>query len=451
MSLDIKIKRGLDIRLVGEAEKSIETIEAPDTVAIKPTDFNGLTPKLIAREGDEVKAGSPLFYNKDDNRLVITSPVSGEVVEIVRGAKRKILAVKILADKQTNYIDFGKADASALSGEEVKEKLLKSGVWSYVRQRPYNVIANPDDQPKAIVVSAFDTAPLAPDYSYIIEGQADAFQAGLNALAKLTSGKVHLNVSGKGNSSGVFTSAKGVQLNKVSGPHPAGNVGIQIHHIDPIGKGEKVWVVNPQDVVIIGKLFSEGKYDASKVVALTGSEVSSPKYYKVLQGTPIKNIVDGKLQGENNRIISGNVLTGDKVSLDSYLGYYHSHITVIPEGDEPEFMGWLAPGFNKFSASRTFFTWLMPKTKRFNLDTAMHGEERAFVMSGEYDKVLPMDIYPVQLLKASLANDIELMEGLGIYEVDEEDFALCEYVCTSKIEVQSILRNGLDLVRIECG
>ncbi len=451
MSLDIKIKRGLDIRLVGEAEKSIETIDAPDTFAIKPTDFKGLTPKLSAREGDEVKAGSPLFFHKDDNRLNIPSPVSGEVVEIVRGAKRKIMAVRILADKQTNYIDFGKADASSLSGEEVKEKLLKSGVWSYIRQRPYNVIANPDDKPKAVFISAFDSAPLAPDYDFIMEGQADAFQAGIDALAKLTEGKVHLNVNGKGNPSSVFAGVKGVQLNKISGPHPAGNVGIQIHHIDPIGKGEKVWTVNPQDVVIIGKLFLEGKYNATKIVAITGFQVSNPKYYKVLQGTPLKNILDGKLAGDKNRIISGNALTGDKESMDGFTGYYHSQITVIPEGDEPEFMGWLAPGFNKFSASRTFFTWLTPGSKKFQLDTGMHGEERAFVMSGEYEKVLPMDIYPVQLLKASLANDIELMEGLGIYEVDEEDFALCEYVCTSKIEVQSILREGLDLVRVECG
>lgn len=449
MSLDIKIKRGLDIRLVGEAEKVTENLAASETYAIKPTDFTGLTPKLMAREGDEVKAGSPLFYSKDDNRVVITSPVSGEVVEVIRGAKRKIMGVKVLADKQTNYLDFGKADPSSLSGEEVKEKLLKSGVWSYIRQRPYNVIANPDDQPKAVVVSAFDSSPLAPDYDYVIEGQGDAFQAGLNALAKLTTGKVHLNV--RQSASSVFTGAKGVQVNKVSGPHPAGNVGVQIHHIDPIGKGEKVWVVSVQDVVIIGKLFLEGKYDATKVLALTGSQVKSPKYYRLVQGATVKSLVADKTEGDHNRIISGNVLTGDKVSLDDYLGFYHSQVTVIPEGDEPEFMGWLAPGFDKFSASRTFFTWLTPSSKKFKLDTGLHGEERAFVMSGEYERVLPMDIYPVQLLKASLANDIELMEGLGIYEVDEEDFALCEYVCTSKIEVQSILREGLDLVRSECG
>lgn len=450
MSTDIKLKRGLNIKLLGDAEKVIETAETPETFAIKPTDFTGLTPKLLAREGDEVKAGTPLFYHKDDQRVVISSPVSGEVVEVVRGAKRKILAVKVLADKERTYLEFPAGDPSAMSREQVKDQLLKSGAWAYIRQRPYNIIANPDETPKAIFVSAFDTAPLAPDYDFIIHGQGDNFQAGLNALAKLTDGKVNLNVSGDAQPSDIFSGAKGVQINRVSGPHPAGNVGIQIHHINPIAKGERVWVVNPQDVVIIGKLFREGKYDATKIVALTGSQVNNPKYYRVIAGTPIKSLLGGKLKEGNNRIISGNALTGDKVEEDSYLGFYHSQITVIPEGNEPEFMGWLTLGLNKFSASRTFLSWLTPN-KRYDLDTAMHGEERAFVMSGEYERVLPMDIYPVQLLKASLANDIELMEGLGIYEVDEEDFALCEYVCTSKIEVQSILRQGLDLVRSECG
>lgn len=450
MSADIKLRRGLNIKLLGDAEKVIETPETPETFAVKPTDFNGLTPKLLAREGDEVKAGSPLFYSKDDNRVVITSPVSGEVVEVVRGEKRKIMAIKVLADKERTYLEFPKGDPSGMDRSQVKDQLLKSGVWSYIRQRPYNVIANPDDTPKAIFISAFDTAPLAPDYDFVVHGQEGNFQAGLNALAKLTDGKVHLNVSGEAQPADAFGGAKGVQVNKVSGPHPAGNVGIQIHHIDPIAKGEKVWVVNPQDVIIIGRLFREGKYDATKVIALCGSQVSHPKYYRVVTGFALSKLLAGKLNEGKSRIISGNPLTGEKVSEDSYLGFYHSQITVIPEGDEPEFMGWLTPGLNKFSASRTFLSWLTPN-KKYDLDTAMHGEERAFVMSGEYEKVLPMDIYPVHLLKASLANDIELMEGLGIYEVDEEDFALCEYVCTSKIEVQSILREGLDLVRKECG
>ncbi len=445
MSADIRIRKGLNINLEGAAEKIIGTAEPSETVAIKPDDFIGLIPKLTVKQGDEVKAGSPVFFDKQRPEIVFTSPVSGEVAEIVRGDKRKVLEVKILADKETQYTDFGKANPSSLSREQVVEKMLASGAWTLLRQRPYGIIPSPAAKPKAIFISTFDTAPLAPDYDFIVHGQGEIFQAGIDALAKLTDGKVQLNVSGQNNPSEVFTKSKNVQVNKFSGPHPAGNVGIQIHHISPINKGEAVWYLSPQDVLIIGKLFTKGTLDATRMVALTGSEVKKPKYYKLAIGSSVKNILKDNLSEGNNRIISGNVLTGTKISAGGYLGYYDAQITVIPEGNEPEFMGWLAPGFDKLSVSRTFFSWLTPN-KKYKLNSNMHGEERAYVVTGQYETVLPMKIYPVQLIKAIMIEDLELMEGLGIYEVSEEDFALCEFVCTSKIEVQKIIRKGLNLM-----
>ena len=343
--------------------------------------------------------------------------------------------------------DFGAADPSAIPREQIVEKLLKSGLWAAIRQRPYHVIANPEETPKSIFISGFDTAPLAPDLDFILQDSLELFQIGVNALKKLTQGKVHLNLK-QDNSKSVLSGTKDVEINRFKGPHPAGNVGIQIHHLDPINRNEAVWYVQPQHIVMIGKLFKEGKYDASKTIALTGSEVKDPKYYKIIQGACIENMLKDNLLNEHVRYISGNLLVGEKIEKDGYLGFYDSQLTVIPEGDYYEFFGWAAPGFKKFSYSRAFFSWMMPK-KRYSLDTNMHGGKRAFVMSGEYEKVLPMDILPVHLLKAILIEDIELMENLGIYEVAEEDFALCEFVCTSKTDVQAILRKGLDFLRKE--
>ena len=448
MARIIKLHKGFNIKLVGEAERVVVNSAHPETVAVKPTDFIGLTPRLMVETGNEVKAGSPLFHDKSDERLVFTSPVSGEVVDIRRGAKRKLLEIVVLADKTTEYLDFGKADPNNLTRGDIIDKMQKSGVWPVLRQRPYKVVADPSDEPKAIFISAFDTAPLAPDVDYLLHGQAKDFQTGIDALKKLTQGTVHMNVKNGSPMSDVASNTKGVQLNKFEGPHPAGCVGVQIHHIDPIGKNEVVWIINPQDVLVVGRLFNEGKYDGSRVIALAGSEVKSPKYYKTIVGASVKSITQDNIKPGNNRYISGNVLSGTKITNEGYLGFYDNMITVIPEGDEPEFMGWLAPGFDKVSLSRTFFTWLMPD-KKFRLDTNMHGEERAFVMTGEYEKVLPMDIYPMQLLKAIMVGDIEAMENLGIYEVDEEDLALCEFICTSKMPVQQIVRQGLDLTRVE--
>jgi Na+-transporting NADH:ubiquinone oxidoreductase subunit A len=449
MSEYIRIKRGLNLKLIGEAVKSVQDMPIADIFAIKPTDFTGLTPKLLVKVGDAVFAGTPLFYNKNNEAVKVSSPVSGEVVEILRGEKRVILEIKILADREIKYAPFKKSNPNNLSKEEVVEILLNSGIWPFIRQRPYGVIANPSESPKSIFISAFDSNPLAPDNDFIMSGKEIDFQTGLDALKKLTNGKIHLNVRDNPTPPALFTQAKAVQLNKISGPHPAGNVGIQIHHIDPVNKGEAVWHINPQDVLIIGKLFNEGKFDATRLIALTGSQINEPKYYKTIVGCSIKNIIaNGGLRKGQNRIISGNILTGNQISPDGYLGFYDSQITVIPEGNEVEFMGWLTPGFNKFSVSRTFFSWLTPN-KKHALNTNLHGEERPFVMTGQYEKVFPMDIYPVHLLKSILIEDIDMMEKLGIYEVVEEDFALCELVCTSKIKSQEIIRHGLDIMRKE--
>lgn len=435
--------------MIGEAVKSVQDIPIADIFVIKPNDFIGLTPKLLVKVGDNLLAGTPIFYNKNNEAIKICSPVSGEVVEILRGEKRVILEIKILADRQIKYAPFLKSNLNDLRREEVVEKILSCGAWPFIRQRPYGVIANPSESPKSIFISAFDSNPMAPDNDFIMSGKEVDFQTGLDALKKLTDGKIHLNVQLKPTAASVFSNAKNVQINKISGPHPAGNIGIQIHHIDPVNKGETVWYINPQDVLIIGKLFNEGIFDATRTIALTGSQVNNPKYYKTIVGCSIKNILaDSGLKKKENRIISGNILSGHKIPTDGYLGFYDSQITVIPEGHEFEFMGWLVPGFNKFSMSRTFFSWLTPD-KKYDLNTNMHGEERPFVMTGQYEKVFPMDIYPVHLLKSILIEDIDMMEKLGIYEVIEEDFALCEFVCTSKIKSQEIIRNGLDIVRRE--
>jgi len=450
MDKTIAIKKGLDIKLIGEAERATANVFWSATHAVKPTDFLGMSPipKLLIEEGVYVEAGSPLFYDKNNPDIIITSPVSGHVKEIKRGEKRAITEIIIEADKDIKFLDFGISDPNIIDKATIIDYLLKSGAWAFIRQRPYNIIANPADTPKAIFVSAFDTAPLAPDYDYIIHGKGDFFQAGIDALSKLTNGKIHLNVKDEQAVSKVFLNSKKVQINKFKGPHPAGNVGIQIHHLNPINKGDVVWHIKPQDILTIGRLFLKGQFDTTRLVALTGSEVKLPKYYKTYLGASIKNMIDNNLSENKCRFISGNVLTGKKINPDGYVGFYDNQISVIPEGDYFEFLGWALPGIKKFSLSKTFPAFLFPKRK-YALDTNMHGEERAYVVSGQYEKVLPMDIYPIYLIKAIMAKNIDKMEQLGIYEVDEEDFALCEFVCTSKIEVQRIIREGLDLIRNE--
>lgn len=452
MSRTIKLRKGLDISLVGEANKVKAEFKMPKTVSIKPTDFHLLVPKMVVKAGDRVKAGTVIFYDKYNESVKCASPVSGTVQEVVRGAKRKIMEVVIAADPEIEYETGSAANPADLSSDEVKSRMLEAGLWMMVRQRPIDVVANPNNEPKAIFVSAFDSAPLAPDLDYVLHGRSEEFQAGLEALKKLTTGKVHLTLNGKMPADAAFTGAKGVDINKISGKHPAGNVGTQIHHIDPINKGEFVWTVNAQDVALIGRYFLTGKYDVKKTIALTGSEVKDPHYFETIIGANLNTILDGQITSDNVRVISGNVLTGEKVESDGHLGFYSNQVTVIPEGNQLKFVltkGWLGPGFDKFSNSRLFPTWLMPG-KKYTLDTNTNGEERAFVVTGEMEKVFPFDILPMQLAKAAITDDIDGMENLGIYEVVPEDFALCEYVCTSKIDIQDKIRQGLDLIQKEC-
>ncbi len=448
MSEVIKLRKGLDIKLEGSAEKKLETLQIPATVALKPTDFPGLTPKLSIKAGNEVKAGDALFYDKYHPEVKYTAPYGGKVVSVNRGERRRILEVVIETDQNAGSVDFGKADPTKLPGEKVKETLLKSGLWPFIKRRPYGITASPDDQPKAIFISTFDTAPLAPDYNFVMNGQLETFQTGINALAKLTEGKVHLGV----NENSIFTSVKNVEITKFEGPHPAGNVGVQIHHVTPVFKGHVVWTINVQDVLFIGRLFETGKVDFTRTIALTGSEIQKPVYCTTILGTKISSVLKGKLikVGYKQRIISGNALTGTRVKPEDYHGFYDSQITVIPEGDEYEFLGWASLGVKKFSASKTFMSSLLP-AKSYKMNANLHGGERAFVLTNQYEKVVPMDIYPVILLKAILAGDIDKMEQLGIYEVVEEDLALCEYVCVSKIKVQDILRSGINIMIKELG
>ena len=449
MSKDIRIKKGLDVKLVGEADKTTTTIPLSSVYAVKPDDFHKITPKLLVKVGEEVKAGETLFYNKANEQVLFPSPVSGEVVEIVRGAKRKVLEIKILADKQQQYQDFGKKDAASLSSEEIKAHLLATGCWPFVKQRPYDVVANPDNQPKAIFVSAYASAPLAADLDFTLQGKEAELQAAVTALGKLTDGKVHVSVAKNGSSP--MAGLNGITLHKVSGPHPSGNVGTQINKIDPVNKGEVVWIVTPQDLIIIGELFLTGNFNAKRTVALTGSKFTKPSYVEVIVGANISDMVTDNLDETNERIISGNVLSGTQVNKDGYLGYYDNQLTAIPEGDDYEFFGWNKPIFNKISNSRALtFSWLTPN-KKFDLNTNTNGEHRAFVMTGSYEQVFPLDIYPMQILKACLYKDLDEMEALGMYEVAPEDFALTEFVCVSKQPHQQIIREGLDLMLEEIG
>ncbi len=453
MSKTIKLRKGLDIRLVGEAEKILVELPMPTTVSIKPSDFHRLTPKMVVKAGDHVSAGSVIFHDKYNEQVKYVSPVSGTIKDVVRGEKRRILEVVVTTDGAQQFIENGPKNIAEMSGDEIKEAMLANGLFAFVRQRPLDVVADPTQTPKSIFVSAFDSAPLAADLDFMLHGHGADFQAGLNALAKLTPGKVHLNVNGKAGIDEIFAKATNVQINTIIGKHPAGNVGPQIHHIDPVNKGEFVWAVNAQDVAIIGRFFNTGRFDAHKIVALTGSEAIHTKYYKTIVGANVSEILkDNVKQDGDVRVVSGNALTGDKIEPNGHLGFYHNQLTLLPEGNELKFVltkGWMGPGFDKFSNSRLFPTFLLPG-KKFRLDTNTNGEERAFVVTGELERVFPFDILPMQLVKAAITHDIDGMENLGIYEVAPEDFALCEYVCTSKINIQDEVRKGLDIIAEEC-
>ncbi|MDX5339676.1 MAG: Na(+)-translocating NADH-quinone reductase subunit A [Cyclobacteriaceae bacterium] len=446
MSKIVKLRKGFDLKLVGKAPLEISNLAAAQTFAIKPTDFPGIQrPKVLVNEGDTVKAGTPILIDKAMDQVIYAAPVSGEIIEVKRGEKRKLLEIKILADSSISHENFGKIDLDQ-SAEDIAFKLAASGVWPNIIQRPYGVVANPADTPKAIYVSGFDTNPLAPDYGFALQGEEKYFQAGIDALAKLTTGKVHLNLDGSKTAPAVFSGVKNAQINQFSGPHPAGNVGVQIHHLDPINKGDLVWTVNPYGVIQIGKAVLEGVYDASKTIALTGSELTQTGYVKTYVGANVSTFVKGNLNSGHVRVISGNVLTGEKINLDGYLGFYHNQITVIPEGDYEEFLGWLKPSTSKLSFHKAIGMLSFLHKGAFKVDTNTHGEERPFVVSGVFEKVLPMDILPTYLFKAIHAEDFDEMEELGLYEIIEEDVALCEFVDPSKNELQELVRHGIELL-----
>ncbi len=447
MSKNIPLRKGLDIKLQGAASAELEIAPMSKQYALSPLDFEGITPKLLVKVGDTVEAGSPLFYSKADDRIVFTSPVSGCVSAINRGEKRKILSVVVDADATQTYKAFAALNPKSATREQIVERLLSSGLWTTLIERPYGIIANPDATPKAIFVSTFDSAPLAPDYNFVLANEMSNIEAGVAALSKLTSGNVHFGVRAK--AEGFMKDVAGVEVNSFSGKHPVGNVGVQIHHIDPINKGELVWTINIQDLAIVGRLFTENRVNLTKTIAVAGSEVEAPKYYQIVSGASIASILDGKIkaqaEGDTVRIISGNVLTGIKSEGDGFISFYANMLSVIPEGDKYEFMGWAMPRFHRFSVSKSYFSWLQPK-RAYKLDTNLNGAERAFVVTGLYEQYLPMDIYPMHLLKAIMTGDIDKMENLGIYEVIEEDFALCEFVDPSKIEMQQVIRDGINLM-----
>ena len=436
MSNNLDLKKGLNIPVKGVAAPEVIKSVSPDIIAVKPTDFKGFVPRLLVKEGDKVKAGSPVMAEKQRPEILLTSPVSGTVQQVVRGEKRKLLAVLIKADKEQEYADFG--THAPASGEETKDLLLRSGLWGCLVQRPYGVLAAPEVTPKAIFISSFSTAPLAADNSFALADALTDIQAGIDALAKVA--PVHLSVR-KGDS--LFAKLQGATLHTVSGPHPAGNVGVQISHISPILKGDTVWTVSPVHVAAIGHLVNTGKLDLSRKVAVTGPAAEKTGYVCCLPGTSVRELtaVEGDL-----RLIGGDVLSGESLGADGYLGFFDTQLTVLREGREREWFGWAKPFRPKVhSSSWCYFSWLTPK-KEYNMDTNLHGGPRAFVETKCFEDVTPMDIFPIYLIKACLAGDIEKMEKFGIYEVLPEDLALCDYVDPSKNEIQAIIQQGIDLM-----
>ena len=450
MSNNIDLKKGLDIPILGAAAQKTAKVTVPGTVAVKPTDFRGLKPRLLVREGDKVLAGSPVLADKESPDILFTSPVSGTVTEIVRGEKRKLLEVRIKADATQEYLEFAVGQVANLDADQVKSLLMKAGLWPALVQRPYGIIANPAVKPKAIFVSAFSTAPLAADMEYVLRDEFDDIQTAVNALSKLTDGGIHISLNADNASGTPFHKLENATFHTFSGKHPAGNVGVQIHHISPIVKGDTVWTISPVMLAAIGKFLNTGKYDMSRLIAVTGPKAIGPAYVKGLPGMSMRDLKEFyDNSGSDIRFISGDVLTGTNVGEDGFLGFFDNQVTLIKEGNEHELLGWAKPFRTKqFSTSHTYFSWLTPK-KKYEMDTNLHGGPRAFVMSDVYSKVLPMHIYPVYLIKACLAEDIDKMEQFGIYEVLEEDLALCEYVCPSKIEIQSILSDGISLMMKE--
>ncbi len=449
----IKLRRGLDVPVKGSPNPNITKSVVSSIVAVKPTDFRGVIPKLLVKEGDQVKAGTPVFADKARPEIHFSSPVSGTIKEIIRGEKRKLLEIRILSDGRNESVKYNLPKVESLNKEQVINALLESGLWACIKQRPYGIIPSPDVTPRSIFISGFNSAPLAADMDFSLREDFDNIQAAIIALSKVGVSDINIGLCAKTHASTPFHKLRGVKFYIFDGPHPAGNVGVQINKIQPINKGDVVWTIDMHLLAVIGRLFNNGVCDMSKIVAVGGPRVSNPSYIKCVSGMAMNDITDmvadnteGLQNGCDVRFVSGNILTGENVGKDGFLGFYDNQITLLTEGNYHELLGW-AKVFraNKFSVSRAYFSWLTPK-KRYSIDTNLNGGERAFVFSGNYEKVLPMDIYPVYLLKAILAEDIENMEQLGIYEVVEEDFALCEFICPSKIEIQSIISKGIDMM-----
>ncbi|MCM1514910.1 MAG: Na(+)-translocating NADH-quinone reductase subunit A [Paraprevotella sp.] len=440
MAKVIKLRKGLDINLKGKAAKETASVDCPGEYALCPDDFTGLKPKVVVKEGDAVKAGDALFVDKLHPEVCFVSPVSGVVSLVERGDRRKLLSVRVKCDMKFESKNF-KTDG------DVKALMMESGLFGMIRQRPYDTVANPEDAPKAIHVSAFNNMPLAQEFEYVLQGQEAEFQAGLTALSKIA--PVQLGVSSKQGAKALLE-AKDCNVYVFDGPAPSGNVGVQINHINPINKGEVVWTLGAEEVVMLGRLLKTGKVDFTRTIALAGSEVKAPKYYKMKVGQKLSTLLAGQVEGDDVRIINGNPMTGVQTSKDAYLAAHATEVTAIPEGAHAdEMLGWIMPRFSTFSTHRSYFSWLMGGKKEYVMDARIKGGERHMIMSGEYDRVFPMDIYAGYLVKAIIAGDIDRQEALGIYEVAPEDFAIAEFVCSSKMELQRIVREGLDILRKE--
>lgn len=450
MSNHIRLRKGLNIPLQGEAQPKITKTISPGIVAVKPTDFKAFNPKILVKEGEEVKAGTPVLADKKRPDIKLCSPVSGVVKEIVRGDKRKLLAITIEANEKTEYLPIEIPQVRTATREEIISTLMESGLFAAIKQRPYGTIPDPAVEPKAIFVSGFDSAPLAPNLGFALKAETGNIKVAVELLNKLTKGGVHISLHASDYASSPFHKIEKAIMHTFDGPHPAGNVGVQIHHVSPVNKGETVWTLDMYALAAIGKLFTKGIYDVKKVIAVTGPRANNPSYIETVPGmsmTQIKEYVNKDHKEELPvRYVSGNALTGENVTSEGYLGFFHNQVTLLSEGKYYEMFGWIKPmRLKKFSISRSYFSWLFPK-KQYALDTNLNGGERALVMTGVYEKVTPIDIYPMHLIKAILAGDIDKMEALGIYEVIEEDLALCEFVCPSKTEIQHIVSQGIELM-----